>query len=119
MGRKLDRANDAVDRAERKLLLYQQQLKAATEYLKQVENDEIVRAVRSLHLDRHGLADLMRGIEEGRISLPKMTETKGNDAASDDAGQGTATEQKAGQNEECALGEAEKELKDSNVQDHF
>ena len=74
---RLERANDEVDRIERKIMMYQEQKKAALERRKKVEDEEIVRGIRMLKLDRKGLFKLLKGLEDGSVEFSDVVDAKG------------------------------------------
>ncbi|MBR1634347.1 MAG: DUF4315 family protein [Lachnospiraceae bacterium] len=69
MGLRLERAIGEVERIDRKILMYQNQKKEAEARLRQIENEEIIRSVRSLKMNRTELAGLLRGLQEGTVRL--------------------------------------------------
>ena len=80
MSARLDRAIADVERIDRKIIMYQEQKKEALARLRQVENEEIIRAVRTMNLSRRELSDLLKGIQEGTVSFADIEkETSGVD----------------------------------------
>ena len=73
---RLERANDEVDRLERKIRMYQQQKKAAMERRKAVEDEEIVKSVRNLKLNRSELFELLKGLEDGSVGFSEIEQIK-------------------------------------------
>ena len=69
MSARLDRAIAEVERIDRKIILYQEQKKGALARLRQVENEEIIRAVRTMNLSRRELSDMLKGMQEGTLSF--------------------------------------------------
>lgn len=69
MSARLDRAIAEVERIDRKIIMYQEQKKEALARLRQVENEEIIRAVRTMNLSRRELSDLLKGLQEGTMSF--------------------------------------------------
>ena len=64
---RLERAIDEVNRIERKIMMYQNQKKEALARLKIVENEEIIKSIRALNLDRDGLVELLKGLQDGTV----------------------------------------------------
>ena len=86
MSLRLERAIDEVNRIERKIQLYQNQKKEAMARLKLVENEEIIKTIRTLNLDRNSLVELLKGIHDGTVtfsdtkdSVPKPDEAEAGD----------------------------------------
>ena len=69
MSLRLERAIDEVNRIERKIQLYQNQKKEAMARLKLVENEEIIKSIRTLNLDRNSLVELLKGIQDGTVTF--------------------------------------------------
>lgn len=101
MGPRLERAIAEVERIDRKILTYQEQKKAAAARLRQVENEEIIRSVRSLKLDGRELAGLLKGLQEGTA---RFTGTGAGGRKQEGAAGGAAPEGKKEEREECDEG---------------
>ena len=67
MSLRLERAIDEVNRIERKIMMYQNQKKEAMARLKVVENEEIIKSIRALNLDRSSLVELLKGLQDGTV----------------------------------------------------
>ena len=74
MSLRLERAIDEVNRIERKIQLYQNQKKEAMARLKLVENEEIIKSIRALNLDRNSLVELLKGIQDGTVTFSEVKE---------------------------------------------
>ncbi len=74
MSLRLERAIDEVERVDRKILMYQNLKKEALTRLKQTENEEIVKSVRSMHLNRRQILELVKGIQEGTLVITQKKE---------------------------------------------
>lgn len=85
MSLRLERAIEDVNRLERKILMYQAQKKQALDRLKQVENEEIIRTIRGLSLDRTELVKLLKGLQDGTVRLTDVQQL-----ADDSASAGTS-----------------------------
>lgn len=73
MSLRLERAIDEVNRIERKIMMYQNQKKEAVARLKLVENEEIIKSVRSMNLKRDELVELLKGLQDGTVTFPDIT----------------------------------------------
>lgn len=69
MSLRLERAIDEVNRIERKIMMYQNQKKEASARLKLIENEEIIRSIRTLNLKRDELVELLKGLQEGTVTF--------------------------------------------------
>ena len=76
MSLRLERAIDEVNRIERKIMMYQNQKKEAMARLKIVENEEIIKSIRALNLDRDGLVELLKGLQEGTVTFSGKKDEK-------------------------------------------
>lgn len=75
MSLRLERAIDEVNRIERKIQMYQNQKKEAMVRLKLVENEEIIKSVRAMNLNRNDLVALLKGLQDGTVTfLDAITE---------------------------------------------
>ena len=64
MNRKLHRVLDEIQKTERKIAEWQEHLK------EQLENQEIVKTIRSMKLDSRRMLELLEGLQEGSVCLP-------------------------------------------------
>ena len=78
MNRKLHRVLDEIQRTEKKIAEWQEHLKELKLLAEQLENQEIVKTIRSMKLDSHRMLELLEGIQSGTVSipLPEQEETK-------------------------------------------
>lgn len=85
MNRKLYRVLKEIQNTEKKIAEWQEQLKELKLLAEQLENEEIVKTIRSMKLDSRRMLELLEGIQSGTISipLPKLgrpeTETAGGE----------------------------------------
>lgn len=78
MNRKLHRVLEKIQRTEKKIAEWQEHLKELKLLAEQLENQEIVKTIRSMKLDSHRMLELLEGIQSGTVSipLPEQEETK-------------------------------------------
>ena len=81
MSLRLERVIDEVNRIERKIMMYQNLKKEALIRLKQVENEEIIRSVRSLKLNREELLELLKGMQENTVTISPVPKADGKENA--------------------------------------
>lgn len=81
MNRKLHRVLDEIRRTEKKIAEWQEHLKQLKLLAEQLENQEIVKTIRSMKLDSHRMLELLEGIQEGTVSIPLPAEEPGTGAA--------------------------------------
>ena len=85
MNRKLHRVLDEIQKTEKKIDEWQEHLKELKLLAEQLENEEIIKTIRSMKLDSHQMLELLEGIQDGTVSIPIMAEgpeeTDGKDAA--------------------------------------
>lgn len=94
MSLRLERAIEDVNRLERKILMYQAQKKQALDRLKQVENEEIIRTIRGLSLDRTELVKLLKGLQDGTVRLTDVQQLA-DDSASAGTSDNTPADEKS------------------------
>lgn len=70
MNRKLHRVLEEIQRTERKISEWQEHLKELKLLAEQLENQEIVKTIRSMRLDSHRMLELLEGIQNGTVSIP-------------------------------------------------
>ena len=69
MNKRIKRYLDEIEKTEKKISELQQYLKGVQSALKQEENNEMIKSIRSMKLDSHQLFDLLNGIQNGSISF--------------------------------------------------
>lgn len=69
MSTRLEKINEEIRRIEKRIALQQDQLKGALQRRKQIENEEIIRSFRSLKLNHGELANVVKGLQDGRVTL--------------------------------------------------
>ena len=87
MSMRLERAIDEVNRIERRIQMYQNQKREAMARLKLVENEEIIRSVRAMNLNRNDLVNLLKGLQEGKVTFSDIPEPEEVLERRDEAGQ--------------------------------
>lgn len=74
MNRKLHRVLDEIRKTEKKIAEWQEHLKELKLLAEQLENEEIVKTIRSMKLDGRRMLELLEGIQEGTVSIPLPAE---------------------------------------------
>ena len=74
MNRKLHRVLDEIQKTEKKIAEWQEHLKELKLLAEQLENEEIIKTIRSMKLDSHQMLELLEGIQDGTVSIPIMAE---------------------------------------------
>ena len=74
MNRKLHRVLEEIRKTEKKIAEWQEHLKELKLLAEQLENQEIVKTIRSMKLDSHRMLELLEGIQEGTVSIPLPAE---------------------------------------------
>lgn len=69
MNVKLNRLLDEIQRTEEKIAAWQERLNVLNERRKQMENDEIVKSIRSMRLGSREMLALLEGIQNGTVSI--------------------------------------------------
>ena len=70
MNRKLHRVLDEIQKTEKKIDEWQEHLKELKLLAEQLENEEIIKTIRSMKLDSHQMLEL----QDGTVSIPIMAE---------------------------------------------
>lgn len=70
MNRKLYRVLDEIQRTEKKIVEWQEHLKELKLLAEQLENQEIVKTIRSMKLDRQRMLEFLEGIQRGTLPIP-------------------------------------------------
>ena len=76
MNRKLHRVLDEIQKTEKKIDEWQEHLKELKLLAEQLENEEIIKTIRSMKLDSHQMLELLEGIQDGTVSIPIMADGK-------------------------------------------
>lgn len=108
MNRKLHRVLDEIQKTERKIAEWQEHLKELKLLAEQLENQEIVKTIRSMKLDSRRMLELLEGLQEGSVCLPLIdqeeipVQNSGLDKLADNMkqAQDTVPERKGNENEE-------------------
>lgn len=74
MNRKLHRVLDEIRKTEKKVAEWQEHLKELKLLAEQLENEEIIKTIRSMKLDSHQMLGLLEGIQDGTVSIPLPAE---------------------------------------------
>lgn len=69
MNKRLNRVLDEIQKTEEKIAEWQEHLRELNILREQLENQEIVKSVRSLKLDSRKMLELMDAIQNGTISV--------------------------------------------------
>ena len=74
MNMKLKKVLDEIQKTEERITEWQEHLKELKLLAEQLENQEIVKTIRSMKLDSHRMLELLEGIQEGTVSIPLPAE---------------------------------------------
>lgn len=107
MNRKLHRILEEIRKTEKKIAEWQEHLKELKLLAEQLENEEIIKTIRSMKLDSRRMLELLEGIQEGTVSIPLPAEEAEAIARKDTTGPEEDLEEKA---QETAL---ESEVRDN------
>lgn len=105
MNRKLHRVLDEIQKTERKIAEWQEHLKELKLLAEQLENQEIVKTIRSMKLDSRRMLELLEGLQEGSVCLPLIdqeeipVQNSGLDKLADNMKQAQETVPERGGNE--------------------
>ena len=72
MNRRLKKYMDDIDKVEKKIAEYQEQLQILMAGLKQEQELEMVRTLRSLNLDRRELFSVLNGLQDGTMTISDL-----------------------------------------------
>ena len=85
MNRRLKKYMDDIDKVEKKIAEYQEQLQILMAGLKQEQELEMVRTLRSLNLDRRELFSVLNGLQDGTMTISDLEKLgAGSEEAEDD-----------------------------------
>ena len=85
MNRRLKKYMDDIDKDEKKIAEYQEQLQILMAGLKQEQELEMVRTLRSLNLDRRELFSVLNGLQDGTMTISDLEKLgAGSKEAEDD-----------------------------------
>lgn len=76
MNIKLKRVIEEIEKIEKKVSEWQDQLKALRQQRKQLEDQEIIRSIRSMQMSGTDMLELLDGIQNGNIRF--VSDAKGN-----------------------------------------
>lgn len=105
MNRKLHRVLDEIQKTERKIAEWQEHLKELKLLAEQLENQEIVKTIRSMKLDSRRMLEFLEGLQEGSVCLPVIdqeeipVQNSGLDKLADNMKQAQETVPERGGNE--------------------
>lgn len=108
MNKRIKRYLDEIEKTEKKIADLQQYLKGVQSALKQEENNEMIKSIRSMKLDSHQLFDLLNGIQDGSIIFTTDGEFKSGDSEEDSLFVGEQMH-RALESEEFSYGENEED----------
>lgn len=74
MNRRIKKYLEEIDKTERKIAELQAYLKGVRSALKQEEDNEIIKSIRSKKYSSYELMELLSGIQEGTVTLDKNGE---------------------------------------------
>lgn len=76
MNVKLKRVNEEIDKIEKKVSEWQDQLKQLRQQRKQLEDQEIIKSIRSMQMSGTDMITLLDGIQNGNIRF--VSDAEGN-----------------------------------------
>ena len=76
MNIKLKRVIEEIEKIEKKVSEWQDQLKALRQQRKQLEDQEIIRSIRSMQMSGTDMLELLDGIQNGNIRF--VSDAEGN-----------------------------------------
>lgn len=74
MNKRLHRVLDDIQKTEEKIAVWQEHLRELNDLRKQLEEQEIVKSIRSLKLESRQMLAVLEGIQNGTIPLVKAGE---------------------------------------------
>lgn len=112
MNRKLHRVLEEIRKTEKKIAEWKEHLKELKLLAEQLENEEIVKTIRSMKLDSHQMLALLEGIQDGTVSIPLPAEML--ETGTSDREKGTRPDRRIEDREEMA----QKTAPESEVRDN-
>lgn len=107
LSRKLNRVLDEIQKTEEKIAVWQEHLKELHVLRERLENEEIIKSIRSMKLDSRRMLEVLTGIQNGSISFQYSGKEDGNSSdrilpelAGSAQVQESAPESEGGSNEE-------------------
>lgn len=76
MSMKLKRVLDEIQKTEGKIAVWQEHLQELNLLREQLENQEIIKSVRSLKLDSRSMLELLNGIQNGTVPIQWTEKSK-------------------------------------------
>lgn len=95
MSKKLNRVLDEIQKTEEKIAVWQEHLRELNTLREQLENQEIIKSIRSMKLDSRRMLELLEGIQSGTVSIRCAEEENHNTV--DRAGTGNDMKDASGQ----------------------
>lgn len=95
MSKKLNRVLDEIQKTEEKIAVWQEHLRELNTLREQLENQEIIKSIRSMKLDSRRMLELLEGIQSGTVSIRCAEEENYNTV--DRAGTGNDMKDTSGQ----------------------
>lgn len=78
MNRKLHRILDEIQKTEEKIAAWQEHLSELKARKEMLEDEEIIKSVRSMRLGSRELLSVLEGVQNGTVILSKNRETDGD-----------------------------------------
>lgn len=95
MSKKLNRVLDEIQKTEEKIAVWQEHLRELNTLREQLENQEIIKSIRSMKLDSRRMLEFLEGIQSGTVSMRCAEEEDHNTV--DRAGTGNDMKDTSGQ----------------------
>lgn len=99
MNKKLNRVLDEIQKTEGKIVIWQEHLRELNVLREQLEDQEIVKSVRSMRLDSRKMLEFLEGIQNGTITAEGRTE--GSVSADVSGTEKQVPEETAPESEDC------------------
>lgn len=104
MSKKLNRVLDEIQKTEEKIAVWQEHLRELNTLLEQLENQEIIKSIRSMKLDSRRMLEFLEGIQSGTVSMRCAEEEDHNTVTDNDmkdtSGQIQMQEERASESED-------------------
>ena len=69
LSKKLNRVLDEIQKTEEKIAVWQEHLRELNTLREQLENQEIIKSIRSMKLDSRRMLEFLEGIQSGTVSI--------------------------------------------------
>lgn len=101
LNKKLNRVLDEIQKTEGKIAVWQEHLRELNVLREQLEDQEIVKSVRSMRLDSRKMLEFLEGIQNGTITAGSSMEGSVTADVPGMAGEKQVPEETAPESEDC------------------